>query len=135
MVATPHRTPQHLLLTQQWSLSGCMPSPLRITEHASIRHVCLQALIACRRYPDAAIAANKLHAGQDKLYLQAQVLWRQADLDAAAQLLSDARQQFPDSSKSLEAQRWVESLQQEVHQANVAFEDGMMFVQPDLVIL
>ena len=89
-----------------------------------MRHVCLQALIACRRYPDAAGAASKLHAGQDRLYLQAQVLWRQADLDAAAQDLSDARQQFPDSSKCMELQRWVESLHQEVHQADIAFEDG-----------
>lgn len=108
-----------LLLTAEGMLSAQPKSHAACCSH-------VEALIACRRYPDAAIAANKLHAGQDKLYLQAQVLWRQADLDAAAQLLSDARQQFPDSSKSLEAQRWVESLQQEVHQANVAFEDGLL---------
>lgn len=85
---------------------------------------CLQALIACRRYPDAAIAANRLHAGQDKLYLQAQVLWRQSDIAAAAQLLADACQQFPGSSKCLELRHWVESLQQDMHMAYLAFEDG-----------
>ncbi|KAL3143985.1 hypothetical protein ABBQ32_003793 [Trebouxia sp. C0010 RCD-2024] len=108
-----------LLLTAEGMLSAQPES------HAvSCSHV--EALIACRRYPDAAIAANKLHAGQDKLCLQAQVLWRQADLDAAARLLSEAREQFPDSSKCLELQRWVESLQQEVHQASIAFEDGLL---------
>lgn len=84
----------------------------------------LQALIACRRYPDAAIAADRLHAGTDKLYLQAQVLWRQSDIAAAAQLLSDACQQFPCSSKCLELHHWVESLQQDMHVAHIAFEDG-----------
>lgn len=85
---------------------------------------CLQALIACRRYPDAAIAAVRLHAGQDKLYLQAQVLWRQSHIAAAAQLLSDACQQFPGSSKCLELHHWVESLQQDMHMAHMAYEDG-----------
>lgn len=85
---------------------------------------CLQALIACRRYPDAALAANRLHAGPDKLYLQAQVLWRQSDIGAAAQLLSHACQQFPGSSKCLELHDWVESLQQDMHMAHIALEDG-----------
>ena len=88
------------------------------------KHVCLQALIACRRYPDAASAADKLLAGQDKLYLQAEGLWRQSHVNAAAQLLSGACQYFPNSSKCLELRHWVESLQQDMHVAHTAFEDG-----------
>lgn len=88
------------------------------------KHVCVQALIACRRYPDAAIAADRLHGGQDKLYLQAEGLWRQSHVDAAAQLLSDACLHFPHSMNCLELRRWVESLQQDMHVAHTAFEDG-----------
>ena len=85
----------------------------------------MQALIACRRYGDAGSVADRLQTGQDKLYLQAEGLWRQSHLDAAAQLLSDACQRFPDSSKCLELQGWVSSLQQDMHVAHIAFEDGM----------
>lgn len=93
--------------------------------HLRAKHVGVQALIACRRYPDAGIAADRLHTGQDKLYLQAEGLWRQSHVDAAAQLLADACHHFPDSSKCLKLRRWVESLQQDMHVAHAAFEDGM----------
>ena len=90
----------------------------------SVSSFFLQALIACRRYFDAALAADSLLAGPDKLYLQAEVLWRQSDIQAAINLLSNACQIFPDSSKCQALQRWVHSLQQKLHEAEAAFENG-----------
>ncbi|KAA6419569.1 MAG: hypothetical protein FRX49_10494 [Trebouxia sp. A1-2] len=48
-----------------------------------------EALIACRRYSDALQHISLLQPGVDKLYLQAEGLWRQAHLAAANAALSD----------------------------------------------
>lgn len=84
----------------------------------------MQALIACRRYPDAAIAAERAQEGQDKLCLQAEVQWRQGDIDAAAAALAKAHQHSADRGKCQELQQWILSLQQKMHVAQGAFEDG-----------
>jgi len=54
----------------------------------------------------------------DKLYLEAEGLWRQAHLAAATAALSDARQQAVSSSKCADLHR--------MHAAEIACEDGMV---------
>ena len=60
----------------------------------------------------------------DRLYLQAEALWRQSDLAAAAEVLSHARQLDHSNSKCAELQVWVESRQHKLDAADAAFEDG-----------
>jgi hypothetical protein len=62
----------------------------------------------------------------DKLYLEAEGLWRQAHLAAATAALSDARQQAVSSSKCADLQLWVQALQHRMHAAEIACEDGMV---------
>ncbi|DBA77618.1 TPA: TPR and ankyrin repeat-containing protein 1 [Trebouxia sp. C0004] len=85
-----------------------------------------EALIACRRYPDALKSISLLQPGVDKLYLQAEGQWRQADLAAAHAALSEASQQAVSSSKCAGLQLWVQSLQHRMHAAEIACEDGMV---------
>ena len=89
-----------------------------------------QALIACRRYQDAMKAVCRLAAGADKLYLQAEVLWRQSDLTCAAEILAGACQQSSGSSKCRELQLWVQSLQDRTHKADVACKGGELALCP-----
>ncbi|DBA86305.1 TPA: hypothetical protein ACH3X2_005544 [Trebouxia sp. C0005] len=83
-----------------------------------------EALIACRRYSDALQHISLLQPGVDKLYLQAEGLWRQAHLAAANAALSDKSQQAVSSSKCADLQLWVQSLQHRMHAAEIACEDG-----------
>ncbi|DBA95476.1 TPA: hypothetical protein ACH3X3_013341 [Trebouxia sp. C0006] len=84
-----------------------------------------EALIACRRYPDALKSISLLQPGVDKLYLQAEGLWRQAHLAPANAALSEASQQTgSSSSKCAGLQLWVQSLQHRMHAAEIACEDG-----------
>lgn len=69
-----------------------------------------------------------LRGGVDKAYLQAEALWRQGDLSTANAVLSDACQQFISSSKCADLQLWVNSLQQRIHTAETACEDGMLLI-------
>lgn len=69
-----------------------------------------------------------LRGGVDKVYLQAEVLWRQADLSTANVVLADACQQFPSSSKCADLQLWVQSLQQRICTAENDCEDGMLLI-------
>ena len=92
----------------------------------------LQALMSCRRWPDALSSISNLRPGVDKLYLQAEALWRQSDLTAAADALSHARQLDHSSSKCADLQLWVESLQKRFDAADAAFEDGKQLGLPFL---
>lgn len=63
----------------------------------------------------------------DKLYLQAEGLWRQGHLAAANAALSEASQQAgSSSSKCADLQLWVQSLQHRMHAAEIVCEDGML---------
>ena len=90
----------------------------------------MQALVACRRWPDALTSISNLRPGIDKLYLQAEALWRQSDLTAAADILSYTRQLDPGSSKCADLQLWVQSLQQKLDAADAACKDGQQLSLP-----
>lgn len=84
----------------------------------------LQALIACRRYEDAAVKAEGLTAGIDKLYLQGEICWRQGTLEASLTHLQQACEISPNSSKCCDLQKWLLALQHRCHSVQLALEDG-----------
>lgn len=89
----------------------------------------IQALIACQRYKDAEARAELLTDGVDKLYLQAETLWRQGSLEAALACLLRAGQITPESSKCQELQNWLLSVQDKCYIIRLALEDGESFCQ------
>ena len=83
-----------------------------------------QVLIACRRYDDAAVQAEGLTAGVDKLYLQSEIYWRQGQLEAALSCLQQAGQISPDSSKCCALPKWPLAVQDKCQIIHLALEDG-----------
>jgi DnaJ homolog subfamily C member 7 len=53
----------------------------------SLRCAKVEALIQCRRYQDAVAACEALRPGWERVYLLAEVLWRQGEVDAAVNWL------------------------------------------------
>ena len=83
--------------------------------------------MACQRYKDAEARAELLTDGADKLYLQAETLWRQGSVDTALACLLKAGQITPESSKCQELQKWLLSVQDKCHSIRLALEDGEPF--------
>ena len=80
--------------------------------------------MACQRYKDAEARAELLTDGVDKLYLQAETLWRQGSVEGALTCLLKAGQITPESSKCQELQNWLLSVQDKCYSIRLALEDG-----------
>lgn len=86
----------------------------------------VEALLLCRRYVDAAAACAALLEGTaDRLYLEAEVAWRQGRLSAAADALRQALQVAVAGCGKCSSLLWyVEQLQGLEEEAVAALEEG-----------
>jgi hypothetical protein len=84
----------------------------------------VEALVACSRYGDAAAACAELLDSTERLYLEAEALWRQGDLAAALNQVEAACRRAPDSAKCRELGAFLRRLDSGARRAAAAHEEG-----------
>lgn len=85
----------------------------------------VEALIACTRYGDALAACDALIHSTERVYLEAESLWRQGGTEAALSKVEHALQLSSSSQKCLELRAFLEGLARCMQRCASAMEDGV----------